>query len=257
MQTLEHIRIVLVETSHPGNIGGAARAMKTMGLSSLWLVRPERFPDPQADWRAVDAVDVLDGARICTHLDEAIDDCGYVLGTSARHRRLPWTSLTARSAALSIVAEPATRPIAILFGRETSGLNNDELQRCNAHIEIPANPAYPSLNLAMAVQVICYELFQSAQIRAGITHEVEWDRRPATVADLERLYAHLDRVLGAIEFYDPANPRQALTRLRRLFSRVRPDETEVRMLRGILTQVERQLGRVGRDEADRGHTGPN
>lgn len=252
MATLDQIRVVLVETSHPGNIGGAARAMKTMGLSSLWLVRPERFPDPQADWRAVGAVDLLDRAHVCATLDEAIGDCGFVLGTSARHRRLPWPAATVREAAPQILAEPAERPIAILFGRETTGLSNDELQRCNLHIEIPASPEYSSLNLAMAVQVVAYELFQAALARAGDDRTLEWDRLPATAADLESFYAHLDAVLGEIEFYDPDNPRQALTRFRRLFGRVRLDETEVKMLRGILKHVQRQVGR-----ARTPHTGPN
>jgi tRNA (cytidine32/uridine32-2'-O)-methyltransferase len=254
MATLDQIRIVLVETSHPGNIGGAARAMRTMGLSSLWLVRPERFPDPQADWRAVGAIDLLDHAQVCGTLDEAIGACTFVLGTSARHRRIPWPSMTAREAAPCILQEPGDCPIAILFGRETTGLSNEELQRCHQHIEIPAHADYSSLNLAMAVQIVCYELFQTDQTRRGVSHGVEWDRRPATAADLESFYRHLDNVLAEIEFYDPDNPRQALTRFRRLFNRLRPDETEVRMLRGVLKQVQRQLRS---DDPTSGHTGPN
>jgi tRNA (cytidine32/uridine32-2'-O)-methyltransferase len=258
MATLDQIRIVLVEPSHPGNIGGAARAMKTMGLTSLWLVRPERFPDPQADWRAVGAVDVVDAANVCSTLDEAIGPCGLVLGTSARHKRIPWPSLTMREAAPVILAEPPDHPIAILFGRETTGLSRDELQRCHQHIEIPASPAYPSLNLAMAVQVVAYELFQ-AGLERGVAEEQEWDRRPATAAELEGFLRHLQAVLTAIDFYDPQNPRQAMTRFRRLFSRVRPDETEVRMLRGVLSHVERSLALVQSDDQTgaRTHTGPN
>ena len=159
--SLEHVRIVLVETSHPGNIGGAARAMKTMGLEQLWLVRPGRYPDPQAEWRAAGALDVLDRAVVVDSLDAAISDCTLVVGTSTRTRRIPWPLLTAREIGPRIRRESSQQPIAVLFGRETSGLTNDELQRCNVHLQIPANPAYPSLNVAMAVQVVCYELYQA------------------------------------------------------------------------------------------------
>ncbi len=158
--SLEHVRIVLVETSHPGNIGGAARAMKTMGLEQLWLVRPGRYPDPQAEWRAAGALDVLDRAVVVDSLDAAIADCTLVIGTSTRARRIPWPLLTrARSRRRTCARESSRSPIAVLFGRETSGLTNDELQRCHLHLQIPANPAYPSLNVAMAVQVVCYELY--------------------------------------------------------------------------------------------------
>src|SRR5882672_11040747 len=133
---LEHVRIVLVETSHPGNIGGAARAMKTMGLKDLWLVAPQRYPDPQAEWRAAGALDVLDAATVVPSLDRAIADCTFVIGTSTRQRRIPWPLLTARDVGPRILAEASDRPIAILFGRETSGLTNDELQRCHLHLQI-------------------------------------------------------------------------------------------------------------------------
>ena len=246
MQTsLEHVRIVLVETSHPGNIGGAARAIKTMGLEQLWLVRPGRYPDPQAEWRAAGAQDVLERAVVVDSLDAAIADCTLVVGTSTRARRIPWPLLTPRELGEQIRGESGQRPIAILFGREASGLTNDELQRCHLHLQIPANPAYPSLNLAMAVQVVCYELYQAGfDARSDVD---AWDRELASVASVDSLLAHLENVLARVEFFDRDNPGQVMTRLRRLFTRIRPDETEVSMLRGALTEIERALGVRGTD----------
>ena len=156
------IRIVLVEPSHPGNIGGAARAMKTMGLEDLAIVNPLRFPDPQAVWRAAGAVDVVDNARVYGGVEDAIADCGWVVGTSARSRRVPWPVATVGEFAERLVREDlGGKPVAILFGREDRGLTNDELECCNLHVMIPANPEYLSLNLAMAVQVVCYEVLQT------------------------------------------------------------------------------------------------
>ena len=241
--SLEHVRIVLVETSHPGNIGGAARAMKTMGLEHLWLVRPGRYPDPQAEWRAAGALDVLDRSIVVDSLDAAIGDCTLVIGTSTRARRIPWPLMTAHEVGRHLRTEPAGQPIAILFGRETSGLTNDELQRCHLHLQIPANPEYPSLNLAMAVQVVCYELFQ-AQLDATNGPAAVWDREPATVAAVEGLLVHLETVLKRVEFIDADNPGQVMTRLRRLFTRIRPDDTEIAILRGALTEIQRTLGRL-------------
>lgn len=240
--SLEHVRIVLVETSHPGNIGGAARAMKTMGLEQLWLVRPGRFPDPQAEWRAAGALDVLDRAVVVDSLDAAISDCTLVVGTSTRSRKIPWPLLTARGIGPHIRRESTQKPIAMLFGRETSGLTNDELQRCNVHLQIPANPEYPSLNVAMAVQVVCYELYQSTL--EATTEQPTWDRAPATVASVDGLLVHFEEVLTRVEFIDPSNPGQVMARLRRLFTRVRPDDTEVAILRGALTEIERSLNRT-------------
>ena len=242
--SLEHVRIVLVETSHPGNIGGVARAMKTMGLEQLWLVRPGRYPDPQAEWRAAGALDVLDRAVVVDSLDAAISDCTLVIGTSTRSRRIPWPLLTAKEIGPRIRSESTQRPIAILFGRETSGLTNEELQRCNVHLQIPANPAYPSLNVAMAVQVVCYEIYQGTLEPADEAAVAAWDRDPATVAAVDGLLAHFETVLTRVEFLDPANPGQVMPRLRRLFTRLRPDDTEVAILRGALTEIERSLNRT-------------
>ena len=248
--TLDNVRIVLVETSHPGNVGGAARAMKTMGLSKLWLVRPQRYPDPQAEWRAAGALDVLDAAVVVDTLDQALADCGLVVGTSTRQRRIPWPGVTARELAGRVAAEAGERPTAVLFGREASGLSNDELQRCHLHLQIPANPVYPSLNVAMAVQVVCYELYQNWQAQDPASSAVDvWDRAPASVADVDAFYAHLEHLLEWVDFIDPANPGQVMTRFRRLFGRVRLDETEVAMLRGMLSEIERALPGTG-------HSGP-
>ena len=250
--SLDHVRIVLVETSHPGNIGGAARAMKTMGLSQLWLVRPSRYPDPQADWRAAGALDVLESAVVVDSIDRAIGDCTYVCGTSTRSRRIPWPLSTAREFAAELRDRPNPGPVAILFGRETSGLANDELQRCNVHLQIPANPDYPSLNVAMAVQVVCYELYQ-AQVAPPDPAVSGWVREPATARAIDALLAHWETVLTRVEFVDPTNPGQVMTRLRRMLLRIRPDETEVAMLRGALTEIERALDR---DAPRPGDTGP-
>ncbi|MDE0036332.1 MAG: RNA methyltransferase [Gammaproteobacteria bacterium] len=248
------IRIVLVEPSHPGNIGGTARAMKTMGLADLAIVNPGRFPDPQAVWRAAGAVDVVDAARVFDRVDEAIADCGWVVGTSARSRRVPWPVATVEQFSEQLAREDlGGKPVAVLFGREDRGLSNEELEWCNLHVVIPANPEYPSLNLAMAVQVVCYEISRAltrvANPDAGTEDPpsddppTNWDRSPATAADLAALYRHLSHVLSAIEFQNPKNPRLTMTRLRRMFTRIRPDQTEVAILRGVLTRIERSLAR--------------
>lgn len=226
-----NIRIVLVEPSHPGNIGGAARALKTMGMEDLAVVNPARFPDPQAEWRAAGAQDVLERVTVYPDVDSAIADRHWVVGTSTRSRRIPWPLKPAEDVARDILAKPDGTRVAVLFGRETNGLSNDELQRCHCHLQIPANPEYPSLNLAMAVQVVCYELFrQSGQVAL----EPPWDRPPATAAQMESLLGQLEEALIGAEFLDPGNPGQTMTRLRRLFTRITPDETEVQMLRGII-----------------------
>ena len=253
------IRIVLVEPSHPGNIGGAARAMKTMGLARLALVNPRRFPDPQADWRAAGALDVVRDAQVFGCLDDAVADCAWVVGASARSRRVPWpVAALERFAARLATEDLAGKPVAILFGREDSGLRNEELERCHLQLTIPTAPAYSSLNLAMAVQVVCYEIRRALTLAVAaepppaketaaspsITDlPADWDRSPASAAETTALYRHLERVLVAIEFEDPTNPSMTMTRLRRLFARIRADETEVAILRGILTRVERTLGR--------------
>ena len=233
------IHIVLVEPNHPGNIGATARAMKTMGLSSLILVRPTRFPDPQADWRAAGATDILDSAIVVDDIDAAIGSCGLVVGTSARTRRVPWPLIDPETLARNLEGGAAGgKPVAILFGRESSGLTNAELAKCQLHLQIPASPNYPTLNLAMAVQIVTYELYKNANRQAD---KAEWDRAPATAAEVGAFIEHLQQTLEEVGFYDPGAPRQAMTRLTRMFGRIQMDETEVAMLRGVLTHVERSI----------------
>lgn len=239
MLMLEKIRIVLIHTSHPGNIGSAARAMKTMGLSALYLVSPKEFPHPKANEMASGAVDILEKAVVVDRLEDAIGDCGLVVGTSARARSIPWPLLTPRELGEKATQESVHHPVAILFGREQSGLTNEELHRCHFHVHIPSHPEYSSLNLAAAVQVIAYELYSAAE---NNTIDRTWDCRLATEKEVEDFYGHLEKVLKEIDFLKPTASRQLMTRLRRLFNRTRLDEMEVNILRGFLTAV----GRFGK-----------
>ena len=246
---LDNIRIVLVNTTHPGNIGGVARAMKNMGLTRLYLVAPLRYPDEQAVWRAASAGDILDGAVVAATVEEAIGDCQFVVGTSARERRIPWPLLDPRQCAARIDAVCGQEQVAILFGREDRGLTNEELQLCNLHLNIPTSEAYSSLNLAMAVQIVCYELrMLVAQADLPVNADDHWDTPFANVETMERFYVHLEKTLTDIEFLDPTAPRQLMSRLRRLYGRVRLDEMEMNILRGILTETQKwvELGRQGR-----------
>ena len=230
---------MLVEPSHPGNIGATARAMKTMDLSSLYLVQPKRFPDPQADWRAAGALDVVTSARVVNSLNDAIGDCGYVAGTSVRDRHIPWTVKSAMEFASDVATMPQdSKPLAILFGRENNGLSNDELAMCNVHVRIPSSTVYGSLNLAMAVQIVAYELFKA---KGNSEVKSSWDRPHASHSEIDAMYEHLDHVLDAIGFFDPSAPRTAFTRFQRMFARIELDETEVQILRGMLTHVERAI----------------
>jgi tRNA/rRNA methyltransferase len=227
------VRVVLVRTTHPGNIGAAARAMKTMGLARLVLVDPRRFPDPQAEAMATGADDVLAAARVCATLGEALAETTLAIALTARRRELSPLALDARDAAGLAAAESARGgEVALVFGTEMSGLANNELMKCQRVAHIATSAAYSSLNLAAAVQVMAYELRVAA---AGpvVPDNERFDA--ATVADIEGFYAHLERNLVASGYLDPANPGRLLERLRRLFGRTRLEREEIRLLRGILT----------------------
>jgi len=231
---MAHVRIVLCRPSHPGNIGAAARAMKTMGLSDLRLVAPEKYPAPEAQWMATHAADVLANSRVHTDLESAIADCVAAFALSARPREWSTQVLDARAAAARAAALDGE--VAFVFGNESAGLTNDEMLACQYLVHIPANPEMTSLNLAQAVQVVSYELFlTSKRDLSGARME-----KPATVADLEGLYAHLEKAAVDSEFFDPASGSKLPTRLRRLFSRV-PDleREEVNILRGLLNALQK------------------
>lgn len=239
MQDLDmHVRFVLIDTAQPGNIGAAARAIKNMGFGNLVLVSPQVFPSDRAVWRAAGATDVLESATVVDSLDEAISDCHLVLGTSARERRIPWPIANARDCAEKVLAEPEGNQVAILFGREHSGLTNDELQRCHLHLHIPSFEGYSSLNIAAAVQVVAYELRMARLVAQGkATVDSPWDEPMATSEEVEHLLSHMEAVMTESGFLDPENPRQTLTRIRRLFTRLRLDSSEVAILRGMLRAV--------------------
>jgi tRNA (cytidine32/uridine32-2'-O)-methyltransferase len=229
-------RVILVETTHPGNIGAAARAMKNMGLTELVLVNPLDFPNKKAVFRSASAEDVVHSAIVVETVDEAIADCQLVIGTSARDRRIPWPMLTPKACGEKVAASVQQgQKVALMFGRESRGLKNEELQKCQFHVNIPTGEAYSSLNLAMAVQVICYEVLQASQ--SGVTVEEAWDMPPADSAAMEHFFEHLESTLIQVGFHDPDNPRQLLTRLRRMFNRIRPDQMEVNILRGFLSAI--------------------
>jgi tRNA (cytidine32/uridine32-2'-O)-methyltransferase len=241
--SLADLRIVLIQTSHPGNIGAAARAMKNMGLGDLYLVRPKQFPSAEASARASGATDVLAGARVCAGLHEAIADCSLVLGASARLRSIPWPRVDAREGARRALAHSAQGPVAVVFGNEQWGLSNEEMDVCHFLLHIPSNPDYSSLNLAQSVQVVAYELRMAALESAG-EEGAAWpgDSPPATAAEMDALYTHMEQALKDIGFLDPAAPRQLMRRIRRLFNRLRLEHMEVSILRGILAAAQRQRG---------------
>ncbi len=242
---LENIRVVLVNTSHPGNIGGAARAMKNMGLSQLVLVDPLDFPSAEAVARASGAADILDAAQVVSTLEEALVGCSLVMGTSARDRRIPWPMLDPRECGVT-ACEQAQQggQVALVFGREYAGLTNEELQRCHYHVHIASDPDFSSLNLAAAVQVLTYEvrmawlaaanqptkMFKQEAATAESSH-------PVTSDELESFYRHLEQALIEIRFLDPTKPRHLMSRLRRLYGRSEVSKLEMNILRGILTET--------------------
>lgn len=228
--SLDNIRVVLVHTSHPGNIGAVARAMKNMGLSDLRLVAPRQFPDAEATARASGADDLLARSRVYARLEEALEGCRLVVGTSARSRTVEWPVLDPRECAAETLATAELGPVALVFGRENSGLTNDELDLCRYLVHIPTNPEYSSLNLAMAVQVLAYEV-RMVQRLGGVDTRA---RTPASADRFEGFIDHLAEMLGDVDFADIRHSEKLMRRLRRLFLRAEPDDEEINILRGIL-----------------------
>lgn len=235
---LNKIRIVLVHPSHPGNIGACARAMKVMGLSQLYLVNPKSFPHPEAMARATGAEDVLDKAVVVNDLVSALDHCEVVYGMSARSRSLAWPTFTPRQMAAEIV-KLHHRSTALVFGSERTGLTNEELAICHFQVQIPTQPEFKSLNLAAAVQVMVYELYL-ANYHSSFPSQTE-DEALATVVQMEGFYEQLEQVMRKTDYLDPNHPRLLMQRLRRLFQRARVNQTELNILRGILTSVQKRL----------------
>jgi TrmH family RNA methyltransferase len=237
------VSIVLVGVSHPGNIGSAARAMKTMGLDRLRLVAPERFPATEATVMAAGADDVLQKARIFADVRSAVADCGLLVGTTSRARHLPWRVVEPREAAREIAAASATGEVAILFGAERTGLSNDDIEHCQLLLGIPTGAVYTSLNVAMAVQIVAYEVLlatrgaEAAAAARGVAL--------ASATEMERFYEHLEQVLDEVDFRDRNGEGHLMARIRRLFNRAVLDQNEVNILRGIMTSVQGKRRRAG------------
>ena len=236
---LNSVRVVLVGTTHPGNIGATARAMKNMGIVNLALVKPKDFPSNEAIYRSKAAKDVLESAQIYENLEDAVSDCELVIGTSARGRTVPWPVLDPKDAADRVAVHSENNKVAIVFGREDRGLTNQELGLCNLHVHIPADPEYSSLNLSQAVQILVYE------IRVSILKDQEceeyWDVDLATNEQTERLIDHMDELMKEVEFYDVQNPRKLLLRVRRFFKRSRIDVMEANIFRGLFAAIQKKL----------------
>jgi len=246
-KSLANVRVILSHTSHPGNIGAAARAMKTMGLEQLYLINPRNFPDAQADAMASSAVDVLQNAVVCRTLDEALHGVVMVAGMSARVRDISQEVLTPRTAMPLLVEQAVQQPVALLFGTEMSGLTNDELARCQIMIRIPVSPSYTSLNLAAAVQLISYEL----RMAAGLGEYVPPLVTPAPAEQVEGFFLHLEKALNEIEFLHSKQPTKLMHKLRRLYSRARLEQEEINILRGILTLSTEYHGKLKKELVDK------
>ena len=227
---LKRVRIVLCEPVHPGNIGAAARAMKTMGLSNLHLVNPARFPDPESEWRASRATDVLESAQVHETLDDALHGVAFAVACSARLRDISVPAVSARAAAARVIEVARSQDAALVFGNETYGLTTARVNKCRLLASIPANPTYASLNLAAAVQVFAYEI----RVAAEPGQPYAASSQLATHEKIEAFYEHLEDVMARIGFLDPAHPKKLMPRLRRLFGRAQLEEEEVNILRGIL-----------------------
>jgi tRNA/rRNA methyltransferase/tRNA (cytidine32/uridine32-2'-O)-methyltransferase len=247
-ERLSNIRIVLIETSHPGNIGAVARAMKNMGLSKLVLVNPKEFPSQVASVRASSATDVLNSAQVVDTLEEAVIGAKLVVGASARLRKVAWPQLDVRQTAELAIQTAHEGEVALVFGREDSGLSNAELDHCHYLAHIPTNPAYSSLNLSAAVQVFAYECLMAADIEQ--MHSKGYRHKLAAAEQLEGFYEHLYQALQDVEFLDPSKNARFMRRMRRLFNRAQLDVKEIDILRGILTATQRKV-KATEEEAGR------
>jgi tRNA (cytidine32/uridine32-2'-O)-methyltransferase len=237
---LNNVKVVLVGTSHSGNIGSAARAMKVMGLTNLVLVDPQCEVDEQTMALAAGAGDIVENATVVGSLEEAVIDCGLVVGSSARSRTLDWPMLEARECGVQLAMESEKHPVALVFGRERTGLTNDELQKCQYHVCIPANPDYSSLNLAMAVQTLSYEVRMACLERQKQEYSQSEEDYPRH-KELELFYQHLEKVITDTQFISRDKPNLVMNKMRRLFSRARPENQELNILRGILTSIEKSV----------------
>ena len=235
----ELINIVLVETSHPGNIGSVARAMKTMGLSKLSLINPRKYPSGEANALSGNATDILENAQVYKTIEDAIKTSTFVYATSSRNRTIQWPTINVEEAAELIFNQTtAEKEISILFGREDRGLTNEELQLANTHIEIPANPDYPVLNLAMSAQILSYEIFKASHN----TEARDWHDYPEVdSANLQMLIDHFIETAVNIDVIHPENPKKIISRINRMFSRLHPDEMEASFLRGFLAAINKKL----------------
>ncbi len=242
MSPLSHLRVVLIEPSHPGNIGAAARALANMGLEHLVLVAPRCAVDDEARARAAGGASLLERARLVPSLDEALSGCRLLIGVSARQRSLAWPRWSPREAAGHAIAAATGAEVALLFGREDCGLNNAELQRCHAQLQIPSDPDCPSLNLAMAVLLVSYELRLAVLAATGSPPPAPLLEDAATAEQIAGFHRHLEQTLVQLGCLNPAAPRQLLARIKRLFARTGLDCTEVGILRGLLSAVQRSAG---------------
>lgn len=238
---LDNVRVVLSHTSHPGNIGATARAMKTMGLRSLYLVNPKSFPDKEAEIRAAGAWDILNNTRICATLDEALSDTVLAAAITARPRDLSHQVFDAREGVGELMAHARQYPVALVFGTEMSGLTTMEVSKCHIVVRIPANPDYSSLNLASAVQVMAYELRMTLPESGSFSSTPAAVNMPAGFDEVELLYRHLERVAISSGFLDPQQPKRFMQRMRRLFARARLEKEEVSVLRGLLNALEKRM----------------
>jgi len=240
----EAVKFILVGTTHPGNIGAAARAMKNMGIKQLGLVAPKQFPDEKAFYRAKAATDILENAQVHETLIEAVSGFQLVIGTSARNRKIPWPIMSPREAAQEILSNhKGANKIAVVFGREDRGLTNKELGLCNLHVHIPSSDEYSSLNLSQAIQIIAYEIRLKALSTEGKSKKQEWDVPLAENDEIERLIEHFDELMQEVEFYDIDNPRLLLTRVRRFFRRSKIDHIEANIFRGVFAAIQKKLKR--------------